>query len=235
MKVKLSVTLSQQAVYTDSGYEIRVKAIHQDDSSIFSQKILTFNIQKITTFQVVAPVTKAVIAPDESFTFTLEIDNQGNVDSTFVVSALSVPSGWRVTFPDGSSIPISAGSTSSVQVEIASSVDSKNGDSEVITIVVSRTDADGTSEQSKDFTLNVKDVFGGRLISTLEDTWYVFVFLILVIIGGSFFSTSSGIRFIKLYSLINISVFRFIFNGLFIPSKIISISLSVILLESLMV
>ena len=181
---KLSVTLSQQAVYTDNGYEIRVKVIHQDDSSIFSQQILTFNIQKITTFQVAAPVTKATVAPDESFTFTLEIDNQGNVDSTFVVSALSVPSGWRVTFPDGSSIPISAGSTSSVQVEIASSADSKNGDSEIITIVVSRTDADGTSEQSKDFTIDVEDAFGGRLMSTIEDTWYVFVFLILVIVVG---------------------------------------------------
>ena len=33
-----------------------------------------------------------------------------------------------------------------------------------------------------------------------------FVFLILVIIGGSFFSTSSGIRFIKLYSLIKFSI-----------------------------
>ena len=181
---KLSVTLSQQAVYTSTGYEIRVKVIHQDDSSIFSQEILTFNIQKITTFQVIAQVTKAIVAPGESFIFTLEIDNQGNVDSTFVLSALSVPSGWRVTFPDGSSIPISAGSTSSVQIEIASSADSKNGESEIITIVVSRTDADGTSEQSKDFTVDVEDAFGGRLMSTLEDTWYVFVFLILVIIVG---------------------------------------------------
>ena len=33
-----------------------------------------------------------------------------------------------------------------------------------------------------------------------------FVFLILVIIGGSFFSTSSGLRFIKIYSLIKFSL-----------------------------
>tara|TARA_Y100000741_G_C18103063_1_gene497606 strand:- start:96 stop:791 length:696 start_codon:yes stop_codon:yes gene_type:complete len=33
-----------------------------------------------------------------------------------------------------------------------------------------------------------------------------FIFLILVIIGGSFFSTSSGIRFIKLYVLFNFSL-----------------------------
>ena len=33
-----------------------------------------------------------------------------------------------------------------------------------------------------------------------------FLFLILVIVGGSFFSTSSGIRFIKLYSLIKFSI-----------------------------
>jgi|TARA_B110000114_G_C14975976_1_gene350496 trk system potassium uptake protein TrkH len=33
-----------------------------------------------------------------------------------------------------------------------------------------------------------------------------FIFLILVIIGGSFFSTSSGIRFLKIYSLFKYSV-----------------------------
>ncbi len=34
----------------------------------------------------------------------------------------------------------------------------------------------------------------------------IFIFLILVIIGGSFFSTSSGLRFIKLYSLFKYSI-----------------------------
>ena len=33
-----------------------------------------------------------------------------------------------------------------------------------------------------------------------------FIFLIMVIIGGSFFSTSSGLRFIKIYSLFNYSI-----------------------------
>jgi len=33
-----------------------------------------------------------------------------------------------------------------------------------------------------------------------------FIFLILVIIGGSFFSTSSGLRFIKVYSLFKYSI-----------------------------
>ena len=33
-----------------------------------------------------------------------------------------------------------------------------------------------------------------------------FIFLILVIVGGSFFSTSSGIRFIKIYSLFKFSI-----------------------------
>jgi|TARA_B110000902_G_scaffold86407_1_gene102545 trk system potassium uptake protein TrkH len=33
-----------------------------------------------------------------------------------------------------------------------------------------------------------------------------FVFLILVVIGGSFFSTSSGIRFLKIYSLFKYSI-----------------------------
>ena len=35
---------------------------------------------------------------------------------------------------------------------------------------------------------------------------YFFLFLILVIIGGSFFSTSSGIRFLKVFTLIKFSI-----------------------------
>ena len=40
----------------------------------------------------------------------------------------------------------------------------------------------------------------------IEKTNLTFVFLILVIIGGSFFSTSSGLRFIKIYSLFKYSL-----------------------------
>ena len=40
----------------------------------------------------------------------------------------------------------------------------------------------------------------------LEQSNLNFVFLILVIIGGSFFSTSSGLRFIKIYSLFKYSI-----------------------------
>ena len=39
-----------------------------------------------------------------------------------------------------------------------------------------------------------------------EETNLSFIFLILVIIGGSFFSTSSGLRFIKIYSLFKYSM-----------------------------
>jgi trk system potassium uptake protein TrkH len=41
---------------------------------------------------------------------------------------------------------------------------------------------------------------------TNSQTNLSFVFLILVIIGGSFFSTSSGLRFIKIYSLFKYSL-----------------------------
>ena len=41
---------------------------------------------------------------------------------------------------------------------------------------------------------------------TSNETNLSFIFLILVIIGGSFFSTSSGLRFIKIYSLIKFSL-----------------------------
>ena len=40
----------------------------------------------------------------------------------------------------------------------------------------------------------------------LEQSNLEFIFLILVIIGGSFFSTSSGLRFIKIYSLLKYSI-----------------------------
>jgi len=39
-----------------------------------------------------------------------------------------------------------------------------------------------------------------------DSTKLSFIFLILVIIGGSFFSTSSGIRFLKIYSLFKYSI-----------------------------
>ena len=41
-----------------------------------------------------------------------------------------------------------------------------------------------------------------------------FIYLILVIVGGSFFSTSSGLRFIKVYSL-----FKYSFNQILSYSK----------------
>ncbi|MSP11252.1 MAG: TrkH family potassium uptake protein [Pelagibacteraceae bacterium] len=41
---------------------------------------------------------------------------------------------------------------------------------------------------------------------TLNNVSYNFILLILVIIGGSFFSTSSGIHFVKIYSLFNYSL-----------------------------
>ena len=39
-----------------------------------------------------------------------------------------------------------------------------------------------------------------------DDLDFNFIYLILVIIGGSFFSTSSGLRFIKIYSLFKYSL-----------------------------
>ncbi len=45
----------------------------------------------------------------------------------------------------------------------------------------------------------------GISLSGVPDNLY-FIFLILVIIGGSFFSTSSGIRFLKIYALIKFSI-----------------------------
>ena len=35
---------------------------------------------------------------------------------------------------------------------------------------------------------------------------FSFIFLMIIIIGGSFFSTSSGLRFIKIYSLVKFSI-----------------------------
>lgn len=45
----------------------------------------------------------------------------------------------------------------------------------------------------------------GISLSGVPENLY-FIFLILVIIGGSFFSTSSGIRFLKIYALIKFSI-----------------------------
>ena len=61
-----------------------------------------------------------------------------------------------------------------------------------------------------DFSTNLLSVassisnIGFSLDTNQEDL--TIIFLILVIIGGSFFSTSSGLRFIKIYSLFNYSL-----------------------------
>jgi len=63
---------------------------------------------------------------------------------------------------------------------------------------------------NNDFSINLLSVSSsisniGFSIDT-ERTNLTFIFLILVIIGGSFFSTSSGLRFIKIYSLFKYSM-----------------------------
>ena len=63
---------------------------------------------------------------------------------------------------------------------------------------------------NNDFTLNLLSIsssisnIGFSLENEQENL--TFIFLILVIIGGSFFSTSSGLRFIKIYSLFKYSL-----------------------------
>ena len=63
---------------------------------------------------------------------------------------------------------------------------------------------------NSDFSLNLLSIstsvsnIGFSLETNQENL--VFIFLILVIIGGSFFSTSSGLRFIKIYSLFKYSL-----------------------------
>ena len=48
--------------------------------------------------------------------------------------------------------------------------------------------------------------FGSSYSKIFSISLIIFIFLILVIVGGSFFSTSSGLRFIKIYSLFKYSV-----------------------------
>ena len=63
---------------------------------------------------------------------------------------------------------------------------------------------------NSDFSLNLLSISSsvsniGFSLETNQEN-LVFIFLILVIIGGSFFSTSSGLRFIKIYSLFKYSL-----------------------------
>ncbi len=63
---------------------------------------------------------------------------------------------------------------------------------------------------NSDFSINLFSVSSsmsniGFAINTNQPN-LTFIFLILVIIGGSFFSTSSGLRFIKIYSLFKYSI-----------------------------
>mgnify|MGYP001316830436 CR=1 FL=1 len=74
--------------------------------------------------------------PGDSHTFQLNIENKANGNDEFRLSAPSVPSGWRVVFPNNNIFQVEAGRSVSVPIQITVGDDANDGDSETITISV---------------------------------------------------------------------------------------------------
>ena len=177
----LLITVGSQAVYSDTGYSFDAMAQDLSDSTVLARQEITVVLNLESGFSLSSVRYKETLKPGDSHTFYLNIDNSANGKDTFTLSAQH-PSGWRVLFPDGNIVEIEAGRSQSVPIQITVSDEAKDGDQESVVILVDSQLAN--EEQKKSFVVDVEQGFTSRLSSALTDSWYIFVFLGLIIIVG---------------------------------------------------
>ena len=100
----------------------------------------------------------------------------------FTLSAPSVPSGWRVVFPKGQIFDVPAGRSTTAEIEITASDDSRDGDQVTIDISI-RSDL-SNSESKQSFVVEIEQGFTAKLVNTFSDLWYIFAFLGIIIVIG---------------------------------------------------
>jgi len=186
VNLELEITVGSQATYVTGGYAVIAMARDRDETGVYGQRPLTLNIQIDTEFQLTAVKSRATVEPDEGYTFTIDIDNQGNTNANYLLSASSVPSGWDVSFPDGSTLTVAAGASGTTHVRIITNGEARDGDKERIRIAVTLPGAAGEGDVVHEIilTVEVEEPFGARLGRALEDYWYVFVVLGIVVVVG---------------------------------------------------
>ena len=179
----LFITVGSQAIFKEDGDIFDIYAQDISDSSVVSKQQITVILEKKGSFDLSSLKYKESLNPGESYTFQLTIENTANANDQFTVSAVSVPSGWRVLFINGNSFDIEAGRSVSVPITIEISDDAKDGDQESITISVYSEIS--VSEKQKTFTIDVEQGFTARLTNAISDLWYIFVFFALIIVVGA--------------------------------------------------
>ena len=178
----LSITIDSQATYDDLGYSFNAIATAMEDSSLVGRQPITVFLKLTEGFEFSALKYKETLGPGDSYTFQLNIENKANGDDRFTLSAPSVPSGWRVVFPNGMVFDVLAGRSVTVPIQVTASDDSKDGDEKTIQISIL---SDLSNEvESQSFVVEVEQGFTAKLVSTFSELWYIFAFLGLIVVLG---------------------------------------------------
>ena len=178
----LSITIDSQATYDDLGYSFNAIATAMEDSSLVGRQPITVFLKLTEGFEMSALKYKETLGPGDSYTFQLNIENKANGDDRFTLSAPSVPSGWRVVFPNGMVFDVLAGRSVTVPIQVTASDESKDGDEKTIQISIL---SDLSKEvKSQSFVVEVEQGFTAKLVSTFSELWYIFAFLGLIVVLG---------------------------------------------------
>jgi len=177
------ITVGSQAVYNEEGYSFNAMAQDLSDSSVLARQGITVMLRLDSGFALTSLQYRIEGAsPGEGYTVQLNIDNQANGDDRFTLSASSVPSGWRVVFPDGNTFDVEAARSITVPIQITVGDEAEDGDK--VSIMISVASQLSNQEKQQSFVIEVEQGFTDRLSSALADLWYIFVFLGLVIVIG---------------------------------------------------
>ena len=178
----LSITIDSQATYDELGYSFNAIATAMEDSSLVGRQPITVFLKLTEGFEFSALKYKETLGPGDSYTFQLNIENKANGDDRFTLSAPSVPSGWRVLFPNGMVFDVLAGRSVTVPIQVTTSDESKDGDEKTIQISIL---SDLSNEvESQSFVVEVEQGFTAKLVSTFSELWYIFAFLGLIVVLG---------------------------------------------------
>ena len=178
----LLITVGSQASYSEEGYSFKAIASAITDSNLVGRQPIDVFLKLTEGFVLSSLKYRQEIGPGESHSFQLNIENKANGDDKFTLSAPSVPSGWRVVFPNGQIFDVLAGRSVTVPIQITSSDDSRDGDEEIIEISVQ---SELSSQvQKQDFVVEIEQGFTDKLVTTFSDMWYIFAFLGLILAVG---------------------------------------------------
>ena len=178
----LLVTVGSQATYDEEGYSFKAVASALSDSNLMGRQSIEVFLKLTDGFTFSSLKYKEEMGPGDKFVFLLNLENNANGDDRFTLSAPSVPSGWRVVFPKGQIFDVPAGRSTTAEIEITASDDSRDGDQVTIDISI-RSDL-SNSESTQSFVVEIEQGFTAKLVNTFSDLWYIFAFLGIIMVIG---------------------------------------------------